>query len=110
MRFKPALWRPLSMVLSGLNLIGAGFAAAAAEPVHATVHATLALAFGLWAQRLWRDRPAGGAQAADLDVLEADLGSLRGELSEAQERMDFIERVLARAPERPRADPPSEHE
>jgi hypothetical protein len=110
MRFKPALWRPLSTVLSGINLIGAGFAAAAAEPVHATVHATLALAFGLWAQRLWRDRPVSGGQTADLEVLEADIGSLRGQLGEAQERMDFIERVLAREPERSRVDPGREHE
>ena len=41
----------------------------------------------------------------DLDAFEAELGSLRGELGEAQERMDFIERLLAREPERQRLDP-----
>lgn len=105
MRFKPALWRPLTIVLSGVNLVSAGFAAAAAQPLHATVHAALALAFGLWAQRLWLDRRVGSGQAMDLDAFEAELGSLRGELGEAQERMDFIERLLAREPERQRLDP-----
>lgn len=65
----------------------------------------LALAFGLWAQRLWLDRRVGSGQAMDLDAFEAELGSLRGELGEAQERMDFIERLLAREPERQRLDP-----
>lgn len=54
MTFKPAIWRPIAFVLSGVNVVAAGFAAGVAEPVHGTVHAALALAFGLWTQRLWQ--------------------------------------------------------
>jgi hypothetical protein len=30
MTFKPAVWRPIAVVLSGLNVVAVGFAAAAA--------------------------------------------------------------------------------
>jgi TolA-binding protein len=105
MTFKPAIWRPIAAVLSVVNL-----GAVAAEPWHATVHAGLALAFVAWAQRLGRS-PAQRAQAEPanrLEDLEAELDQLRGELAEAQERLDFTERVLAResAVRRPDADPP----
>jgi hypothetical protein len=102
MTFKPAVWRPIALALGALNLVGAGFAIAGAEPVHASVHVAVALAFGFWAQRLGR---RGTARDAELGQLEADLGDLRGELGDAQERMDFIERVLAREAEPTRADP-----
>lgn len=104
MTFKPAVWRPIALVLSALNLVAAGFAVAGSEPVHASVHVAVALAFGFWAQRLGRRR-AAREQNADFGELEADLGDLRGELGDAQERMDFIERVLAREPEPRRVDP-----
>ena len=104
MTFKPAVWRPIALALSALNLVGAGFAIAGAEPVHASVHVAVALAFGYWAQRLGRRRTVSH-QDADLGEIEADLGDLRGELGDAQERMDFIERVLTREPEPRRADP-----
>ena len=42
MTFKPALWRPIAVVLSGLNVVAVGFAAAAAEPLHAATHGALA--------------------------------------------------------------------
>ena len=104
MTFKPALWRPIALALSAANLVGAGFAIAGAEPLHASVHVAVALAFGFWAQRLGGRGP-GRAQDAELGQLEAELGDLRGELGEAQERMDFIERVMTREPEPRRADP-----
>ena len=84
--------------------------ARAAEPWHATLHAGLTLAFAAWAQRLGRSsaQPAQAAPANRLEDLEAELDQLRGELAEAQERLDFTERVLAResAVRRPDADPP----
>ncbi len=46
MTFKPAIWFPIAVVLSVINVVGAGFAAGQAEPLHATIHAALALAFG----------------------------------------------------------------
>jgi hypothetical protein len=73
----------------------AGFAAGSAEPFHATAHAGLALAFGLWAQRLLRRPPAGSDLQDRFEAFEAELGSLRHELGETQERVDFTERLLA---------------
>jgi hypothetical protein len=105
MTFKPALWRPIAAVLSVINLVGVGFAAGAAEPWHAAGHAGLALAFGLWAQRLRQGPSGGGEGQARLEGLEADVSDLRRELSEAQERLDFAERLLAQQPESRRVGP-----
>ncbi len=104
MSFKPATWYPIAVVLSALN--GVAVWAFAAEPVHAATHAALAVAFGLWAQRL-RQRPdRGGSEFQDgLEALELEVNTLRQELSEMQERLDFAERVLAQAPEPRRVDP-----
>jgi hypothetical protein len=106
MTFKPALWRPIAIVLSAANLVGVGFAAGAAEPWHAGIHAALGLAFGLWAQRLGQAPPVIDQQDR-LEVLEAEMNSLRQELTEAQERLDFTERVLAQGADTRRAGPES---
>ena len=101
MTFKPALWRPIAFGLSALNLVAVGFAAGAAEPWHAGVHAALAIVFGSWAQRL-RRAPGGADRDERLEILEDDVGEMRRELTEAQERLDFAERLLAqrREPQR----------
>ena len=106
MTFRPALWRPIAFVLSAVNLVAVGFAAGAAEPYHAAGHAALALAFGLWTQRL-RGRASSDPTEvpARLEALEAEVDTLRLELGETQERLDFTERVLAQAPEARRLDP-----
>ncbi len=104
MTFKRTLWYPIAVGLSVINLVAVGFAAGSAEPWHAAVHAALALAFGLWAQRL-RQGPGVSAGQARLDVLEVEVSSLRRELSETQERLDFAERVLAQGPEWRRVGP-----
>jgi hypothetical protein len=104
MTFKPAIWYPIAVVLSVINLAGAGFAARQAEPWHATIHAVLAVAFGLWAQRL-RQSPGGSEPQARLEALEIEMSNVRRELSETQERLDFAERMLAQAPEARRVDP-----
>jgi hypothetical protein len=110
MTFKSAIWYPIAVVLSALNLVGAGFAVGQAEPVHATIHVALAVALGLWAQRL-RQGSGGSELQARLEALEAemgelgDLGGMRQELSEMQERLDFAERLLAQGPETRRVDP-----
>jgi hypothetical protein len=110
MTFKPRIWYPIAAVLSGLNLVAVGFAAAPAEPWHATTHAALALGFGLWAQRLRQRRGRQELQASPealeaLETLEGELNRLREELSETQERLDFTERVLAQGPEQRRMGP-----
>jgi hypothetical protein len=106
MAFKPSIWYPIAVVLSVGNAVGAGFAVGRAEPMHAGVHVVLAIAFGLWAWRL-RQGPRGSDLQAGhegLDALEAEIGKLRQELSETQERLDFAERMLAQGPERRQVD------
>lgn len=104
MTFKPAIWQPIAVVLSVINLAAVGFAIGAAEPWHAGVHAALGLAFGLWAQRL-RLGPGGSELQPRLEALEFEVSDLRRELSETQERLDFAERVLAQAQESRRLGP-----
>jgi hypothetical protein len=113
MTFKPAVWYPIAGVLSVANLVAVGFAAGPGEALHATTHAVLALAFGLWANRLRQSRGVGELRAgsgsefqARLEGVEADVSELRQELSETQERLDFAERLLAQGPETRRVDPP----
>lgn len=103
MTFKPAIWYPIAVVLSLVNVGAVWFAARPAEPWHATIHAVLAVAFGLWAQRL-RGRPGRHEHEAGLDALDVEVNALRQELSEAQERLDFAERILAQGPEPRRVD------
>jgi hypothetical protein len=114
MTFKPATWYPIAVVLSGINVIAAWVAAGQAEPTHAAIHAVLALGFGLWARRL-RPRPGGselparsealeGLQA-QFEALEGDVTKLRQELSDTQERLDFVERLLAQGREGRRVGP-----
>lgn len=107
MTFNPRIWRPIAVVLSALNFGGAAFAAGSAEPWHATIHAALAVGFALWAQRL---RPGAGANELQarlegLEALEGEVDKLRQELGEAQERLDFVERLLAQGPETRRVSP-----
>ncbi len=101
MTFKPAVWFPIAGVLSVINLAAVGFAAGAAEPWHATGHAALALALGLWSRRL-RQRSRGNELEDGLEALEAlevEVSNLRLELGETQERLNFAERLLAQESE-----------
>ena len=100
MAFKRAIWYPIAVVLSVINL--AGVIAFAAQPWHAGIHAALAVAFGLWAQRLRQgpggselQGPAGSELQTRLEAFEAEVSKLRQALSETQERLDFAERLLA---------------
>ncbi|HEU4680380.1 MAG TPA: hypothetical protein VFS51_01460 [Gemmatimonadales bacterium] len=112
MTLKPKIWYPIAAVLSVINLVAVGFAAAEAnpDPWHAGIHAALALAFGLWAQRLRQRRGASELQAPlevleALDAVEAEVSKLRQEVSETQERLDFTERLLAQSSESRRMGP-----
>lgn len=109
MTFKPAIWYPIAVGLSVVNLIAIAFTAGPAQPLHAAGHAVLAVAFGWWAYRLQQRRGASVPQERldvvdALDALDADMSSLRLEVSELQERLDFAERLLAKRPD-PRAGP-----
>src|SRR5207248_6691200 len=99
MTFKPSIWFPIATVLSVLNLIAVAFTSPA---YHQTGHALVAIAFGLWAQRLRRAaRDASPAtvettgtnavSTGSLAALEDEVSRLREELSETQERLDFTE-------------------
>lgn len=97
MTFKPAIWYPIAVVLSVLNVGGVWQAAGAGGAWHATIHAALAVAFGVWAQRL-RQGTGGSEIQAGLEQIEIEMSELRQELGEAQERLDFAERLLAQEP------------
>ena len=103
MTFRPAIWYPIAVVLSVINVAGAWFATPT-EPLHAAIHAGLALAFGVWAYRL-RQGPAGSDTQPRLEALEAEVSNLRRELNETQERLDFTERLLAQRPDARRVGP-----
>jgi hypothetical protein len=104
MTFKRAIWYPIAVVLSVINLVGVGFAAGEPQPWHAAIHAALALAFGLWAQRL-RQGPDGSERQDRLEALEAEVDALRAGVAELHERVDFAERLLAQGPETRRVGP-----
>jgi len=107
MTFKPVTWYPIAIVLSVANVIGVGFATGA---LHSMTHATLAVAFGLWAQRLAQRRESEADEKSfessdAIESLEAEMIKLRQELIETQERLDFAERMLAQRPDPRRVGP-----
>lgn len=104
MRFKPAIWHPIAVGLSAINLGAVWFAAQPGEPWHATIHAALAVAFGVWAQRL-RQGPRPSEHQARLEAVEDEVNALQQELGEAHERLDFAERMLAQRPDPHRVSP-----
>jgi hypothetical protein len=104
MTFNPKTWYPIAVGLSAVNLVAVGFAVQPGEPWHAAVHAALAVAFGVWAQRLRQGTPPSDLQAP-IETLELEVGKLRDELAEVQERLDFTERVLAQVQEQRRVGP-----
>jgi hypothetical protein len=95
--FKRFLPIALGLLAAG-NIAGVYGAVAAAnpDPMHATLHAVAAVGLAIWSQWAWRRR---GSVPTDSQVriegVEADVDSMRQELLEAQERLDFAERMLA---------------
>lgn len=117
MAFKSRIWQPVAIGLGALNMAGAGFAVALEQGEHAALHIGLAGVCAFWVHRI-RRRPGGGAglitgeRDARLEALENELDDQRRELAEAQERLDFAERLLTQAAERRQVpashEPPSE--
>ena len=103
---KTRFWNAVLVVVSAGNLGAVWFAAQPGEPLHATVHAALALGFGLWAQsrirfadaRLVAGLPNHGSELEG-SMLRDEVGDVRRELNEVQERLDFAERLLSQARE-----------
>ena len=105
MALNPKFWYPVAVGAAVVNLVAVPFFMGA----HSAMHAVLAVGFGLWAQRL-KQRKASGDQLQveagstqqlqeGFEALEAEVVRLRQELSETQERVDFVERVLAQSQE-----------
>ncbi len=115
MRFQHRAWIPVSWGLALINLGAVWFAARPAEPWHATVHAALAVAFALGAQRLKARRDAAllhGQLQEVLDQNESLQGAVEGmetQVRELEERIEFAERLLStqREGEQRRPIPPS---
>jgi len=102
---KTRFWNRVLVLLSAANLVAVWFVGPG-EQWHATAHAILAVAFGLWAQRRMRlEEARSSADALDqgseseIAALRDDVGDVRRELSEVQERLDFAERLLSQARE-----------
>lgn len=106
MASKRRFWNTVLVVLSAANLVSVWFAARPGEVWHATIHAALALAFGLWALVRMRSGEAWLRPGAldkgiqdEVAALRDEVGGMRRELSEIQERLDFAERLLSQVRE-----------
>lgn len=106
---KPAIAYRVAIGLSVLNLFGLAFALPA-EPMHAAGHVVLAVLLVSWARRSRRamgGHTAGEVRqqmdehAAALENAQATLDDQARQLAELQERVDFAERMLIQARERP---------
>ena len=104
----PRFWYPVAVLGTLANLVGVAFAVSpSSSPWHATIHAGLAVAFGVWAQRLkGRLRPgiANRDKDAEIDALRDEIDAMGRELGELQERLDFVERVLSQPSESTREE------
>ena len=108
MTLKPTTLRRLAIVLTVFNVGGAAFALASGESWHAGVHVSLAVIFGLAAQRLResseREAPSLQQQLDEqgtvIDEAHAKLESQASQLAELQERLDYAERMLAQSRDR----------
>ena len=105
----PSKWYPVVGFFAVVNLLGLGYAVATGEPMHAIGHAVLVVAFGSWAHRL-----GGGGSSSRrieeqerLEALEDQMSNMQGELTDAQDRLDFAERMLAHERESRRVKPES---
>lgn len=96
--------RRIAIVLSVINAGGLIAALGAGEPLHAFAHMAAGAGLLMWLRHISTQIRAGGdeyeqvADAADRERiagLENEVDQLRRELAEAQERMDFTERMLA---------------
>ena len=101
---KQILWHRIALGLSIVNVAGFGQAVGVAEPMHAGIHAVLAVAFAGWAWTLRRSPPVGEFRE-DIQSLADEVSALRQELADAQERLDFTERMLAQEREVRRVEP-----
>lgn len=97
------IWRPVAIVLSIVNAAGLIMAVAAGEPMHALGHIVAAVLLARWLRRMRGSDDAARLESpSQIEALETEVDSLRRELTEAQERLDFAERMMAQRPVTPR--------
>jgi hypothetical protein len=90
----------VAAALTAINFAGLVYAAVMGEAWHALVHVFLVVVCGRWARTL-RERAEGPAGSPDrIELLEDEVSQLRGELFEAQERLEFAERMMVSQVER----------
>ena len=105
MWFKHRAWIPIAWLLSLGNLGAVWFAALPGEPWHATIHALLALLFGVGAQHLLaRQRALSHPESVLADAqtkrLENAIDSIAVELERLGEGQRFVTKLLVeRGPE-----------
>ena len=100
MWFKHRAWIPVAWLLSLGNVVAVWFAARPAEATHATIHALLAVLFGVGAQRLMARRQlASRGQPAIGDErerqLEQAIDAIAVELERVGEGQRFVTKLLA---------------
>lgn len=102
MRFKNRGWIAVAWLASFVNLGAVWFAAAPGEPMHASLHAALAVGFGLGARHLQHRHRAllqdqQLQEALDQNAyLEETTEAMQTRVRELEERVDFADRLLAR--------------
>jgi Tfp pilus assembly protein PilO len=117
MWFRHRAWIPVAWVLSLINFGSVWYAAREAQPWHAALHALLTILFALGARRLQaRQRPELHSREVDptarsetLEDVQASVGELdrlKQRMTELEERVDFVERLLAKQREAQRLGPP----
>jgi hypothetical protein len=110
--FKHRAWIPIAWLLSLVNLVSVWFAARPAEPWHASIHALLAVLFGLGAQRLMarqqallRSDPLLGDDR--VKRLEQAIDSIAVEVERVGEGQRYVTKLMAeRGQEQERSAPP----
>ena len=100
MSSKTRFWNAVLVFLSAANLVSVWFAARPGEPWHATIHAALALGFGLWAwdrMRLAQRREPRLTSLADerLERIERAIDSVALEVERIGEMERFASKILA---------------
>lgn len=106
MKLNPRIWVPIAQFATAINVGAVYFAAQAAEPWHATLHAGLAVALTVgvdWLRARARTADVlSDGRMAGQDMVPGEMEQVRHELAEVQERLDFTERLLSQRREQER--------
>lgn len=104
MWFRNRAWIPVAWFLSAVNAAAVWFAAAPAEPLHATLHAAFAVAFGVGAQRLAARRQLEAQRAQLFEALDQNAAleeaheAWQVQVRDLEDRLRGAEQRLDRGP------------